>query len=252
MPSFDVVSEVNVQEVDNAVNQAQKEIQARYDFKGTKFDLSFDTKSTEIKLNADADSRLDAMLDILNSKLIKRGIELGAIDIGKREAAGGMMMRQTLKVKQGLEQDKAKQIIKVIKDSKLKVEAQIQDKQVRVSGKKIDDLQEVVVIGSQIKGRITEAVPVTLITEADLQSIGAVSGDDLFRSIPQFADTNFNTSNSAQTTNAARGDVGSADLRTLGIGNTLVLINGRRTVNHPTSQALTNTNSVPVLVGALS
>ena len=111
----------------------------------------------------------------------------------------------------------------------------------------VDDLQEVVVIGSQIKGRITEAVPVTLITEADLQSIGAVSGDDLFRSIPQFADTNFNTSNSAQTTNAARGDVGSADLRTLGIGNTLVLINGRRTVNHPTSQALTNTNSVPVL-----
>ena len=111
----------------------------------------------------------------------------------------------------------------------------------------VDDLQEVVVIGSQIKGRITEAVPVTLITEADLQSIGAVSGDDLFRSIPQFADTNFNTSNSAQTTNAARGDVGSADLRTLGIGNTLVLINGRRTVNHQTSQALTNTNSVPVL-----
>lgn len=112
---------------------------------------------------------------------------------------------------------------------------------------KVDELQEVVVVGSQIKGRITEAVPVTLITESDLQSIGAVSGDDLFRSIPQFADTNFNTSNSAQTTNAARGDVGSADLRTLGIGNTLVLINGRRTVNHPTSQALTNTNSVPVL-----
>jgi iron complex outermembrane receptor protein len=111
----------------------------------------------------------------------------------------------------------------------------------------VDDLQEVVVVGSQIKGRITEAVPVTLITEDDLQSIGAVSGDDLFRSVPQFADTNFNTSNSAQTTNAARGDVGSADLRTLGIGNTLVLINGRRTVNHPTSQALTNTNSVPVL-----
>lgn len=111
----------------------------------------------------------------------------------------------------------------------------------------IDDLQEVVVVGSQIKGRITAAVPVTLLTETDLQAIGAVSGDEIFRSMPQFADTNFNPSNSAQTTNAARGDVGSADLRTLGIGNTLVLINGRRTVNHPTSQALTNTNSVPVL-----
>lgn len=111
----------------------------------------------------------------------------------------------------------------------------------------VDDLQEVVVVGSQIKGKITAAVPVALITESDLEAIGAVSGDEIFRSIPQFADTNFNPSNSAQTTNAARGDVGSADLRTLGIGNTLVLINGRRTVNHPTSQALTNTNSVPVL-----
>lgn len=151
MPSFDIVSEVNVQEVDNAVNQAQKEIQARYDFKGTKFDISFDPKTTEIKLNADAESRLESMLDILNSKLIKRGIELGSVDVGKREAAGGMMMKQTLKIKQGLEQDKAKQIIKTIKDSKLKVEAQIQDKQVRVSGKKIDDLQEVIAL---LKGQV--------------------------------------------------------------------------------------------------
>lgn len=146
MPSFDIVSEVNVQEVDNAVNQAQKEIQGRYDFKGTKFDLNFDRAACEIKLNADAESRLESMLDILNSKLLKRGIELGAIELGKREAAGGMMMKQSLKVKQGLEQDKAKQIIKTIKDSKLKVEAQIQDKQVRVTGKKIDDLQEVIAL----------------------------------------------------------------------------------------------------------
>ncbi|MEN9809189.1 MAG: hypothetical protein RLZZ488_756 [Pseudomonadota bacterium] len=154
MPSFDVVSEVNVQEVDNAVNQAQKEIQARYDFKGTKFDLSFDSKSTEIKLNADAESRLDSMVDILNSKLIKRGIELGAIEIGKKEPAGGMMLKQTLKVKQGLEQEKAKQIVKAIKDSKLKVEAQIQDKQVRVTGKKIDDLQEVITLLKAQQGQL--------------------------------------------------------------------------------------------------
>ncbi|MEN9826687.1 MAG: hypothetical protein RI953_2432 [Pseudomonadota bacterium] len=154
MPSFDVVSEVNVQEVDNAVNQAQKEIQGRYDFKGTKFDLNFDPKTTEIKLSADAESRLENMLDIINSKLIKRGIELGAIEIGKREAAGGMMLKQSLKVKQGLEQDKAKQIIKVIKDSKLKVEAQIQDKQVRVTGKKIDDLQEVIALLKSQQGQL--------------------------------------------------------------------------------------------------
>ena len=111
----------------------------------------------------------------------------------------------------------------------------------------IEDLQEVVIVGSQIKGKISAAVPVTLISVDDIQASGAVSGDDLFRSVPQFGDVNFNASNSAQTTNAARGDVGSADLRTLGIGNTLVLINGRRNVTHPTSQALTNTNSVPVL-----
>jgi hypothetical protein len=154
MPSFDVVSEVNVQEVDNAVNQAQKEIQGRYDFKGTKFDLNFDPKTTEIKLSADAESRLENMLDIINSKLIKRGIELGAIEIGKREAAAGMMLKQSLKVKQGLEQDKAKQIIKVIKDSKLKVEAQIQDKQVRVTGKKIDDLQEVIALLKSQQGQL--------------------------------------------------------------------------------------------------
>jgi uncharacterized protein YajQ (UPF0234 family) len=146
MPSFDIVSEVNVQEVDNAVNQAQKEIQSRYDFKGTKFDLSFDKAACEIKLNADAESRLDSMLDIINSKLLKRGIELGAVEVSKREAAGGMMLKQSLKVKQGLEQDKAKLIIKTIKDSKLKVEAQIQEKQVRVTGKKIDDLQEVIAL----------------------------------------------------------------------------------------------------------
>lgn len=146
MPSFDVVSEINVQEVDNAVNQAQKEIQSRYDFKGCKYDLSFDKTSLEIKLSADAESRLESLLDTLNSKLLKRGIELGALEVGKREAAGGMMLKQCIKVKQGLEQEKAKQIIRAIKDSKLKVEAQIQDKQVRVSGKKIDDLQEVIAL----------------------------------------------------------------------------------------------------------
>ena len=84
------------------------------------------------------------MLDILNGKLLKRGIELGAVEVGKREAAGGMTLKQCLKIKQGLEQDKAKLICKTIKDAKLKVDAQIQDKQVRVSGKKIDDLQEVI------------------------------------------------------------------------------------------------------------
>lgn len=144
MPSFDVVSEVNLQEVDNAVNQAQKEISSRYDFKAAKFDLSFDKNKSEVKFSADDESRMDAILDIVNSKLMKRGIELGSVELGKREPAGGMMIRQTLVVKQGLEIEKAKAIVKLIKDSKLKVDAAIQDKQVRVTGKKIDDLQDVI------------------------------------------------------------------------------------------------------------
>lgn len=108
-------------------------------------------------------------------------------------------------------------------------------------------VETVVVVGTQIGGKIADAIPVTVVTTEQLDAIAAVSGDELMRSIPQIGDVNFNANNSAQTTNAARGDVGSVDLRNLGIGNTLVLINGRRTVNHPTSQALVNTGSVPVL-----
>lgn len=146
MPSFDVVSEVNVQEVDNAVNQAQKEIQGRYDFKGTKFELEYDRAKMQVKLVADEESRLQALFDVLTSKLHKRGVELGSLDVGKVEASGGMMRRQTVGIRTGLETDKAKQVVKAIKDSKLKVEAAIQEKQVRVTGKKIDDLQEVIAL----------------------------------------------------------------------------------------------------------
>ena len=146
MPSFDIVSEVDLQEVDNAVNQADKEIATRYDFKGTKFELIYDRAKSEVKLMADADTRLTAMLDILNSKLFKRGIELTSLEIGKQEAAGGMTLRQTVKIKTGLETDKAKAVVKLIKEAKLKVDAAIQDKQVRVTGKKIDDLQEVIAL----------------------------------------------------------------------------------------------------------
>jgi cyclic-di-GMP-binding protein len=144
MPSFDVVSEVNIQEVDNAVNQAQKEIQSRYDFKGTKFSLEFDKTKSEIKLSADEENRLQALFDVLSSKLFKRGVELGSLDVGKVEQAGGLMRKQTVVIRTGLETDKAKQLVRMIKDAKIKVEAAIQDKQVRVTSKKIDDLQEVI------------------------------------------------------------------------------------------------------------
>lgn len=144
MPSFDVVSEVNVQEVDNAVNQAQKEIQSRYDFKGAKFEILFDKAKCEVRLAADDDGKLQALYDVLTSKLFKRGVELGSLDVGKPQQTGGMTRKQTIGIRQGLETEKAKAVVKLIKDAKLKVDAAIQDKQVRVTGKKIDDLQEVI------------------------------------------------------------------------------------------------------------
>lgn len=146
MPSFDLVSEVSPQEVDNAVNQAQRELDNRYDFKGKKFSVTLDKQKMEVKLEAESENHVISMFDILSSKFLKRGIDLGALEAGKIEPIGGMMQRQTVKVKQGLESDVAKKINKVIKDAKLKVDTQIQDKQIRVSGKKIDDLQEVIAL----------------------------------------------------------------------------------------------------------
>jgi len=146
MPSFDIVSEVSVQEVDNAVNQAQKELASRYDFKGKKYELILDKQKVEMKLTADSESHVMAMADIINSKLLKRGIDLVSLDVDKIKPIGGMLMSQSIRIKQGLEKDVAKKITKAIKDSKLKVDAQIQDKQIRVTGKKIDDLQSVIAL----------------------------------------------------------------------------------------------------------
>lgn len=154
MPSFDLVSEVSAQEVDNAVNQAQKELDSRYDFKGKKFSVTLDKVKLEVKLEADSENHVISMFDILSSKFLKRGIDLGALDASKIEPIGGMMLRQVVKVKQGLESDVAKKINKVIKDSKLKVDTQIQDKQIRVSGKKIDDLQEVIALMKAKQGEL--------------------------------------------------------------------------------------------------
>ncbi len=153
MPSFDIVSEVSIQEIDNAVNQAQKELASRYDFKGKKYELVLDKQKVEMKLTADSESHVAAMADIINSKLLKRGIDLISLDIDKIKPVGGMMLSQCIRVKQGLETDVAKKITKTIKDSKIKVDTQIQDKQIRVTGKKIDDLQNVI---SLLKGKQQE------------------------------------------------------------------------------------------------
>jgi len=142
MPSFDIVSKVDMQEVDNAVNQTVKEITQRYDFKGSKSQVDLEKES--IKILANDDFRLKAIIDILQSKCIRRGISLKALQYGKEEAASGGMVRQIITIQQGISKEKGKEINAIIKETKLKVQGQIQEDQVRVSGKNIDDLQEVI------------------------------------------------------------------------------------------------------------
>jgi hypothetical protein len=143
MPSFDVVSKVEIQEVDNAVNQTVKEMEQRYDFKDSKSELKWDKKA-EILITADDDYKLKAVIDILQNKFAKRKLSLKTLDYGKVEEASGGFKRQKITIKQGISKEKAKDIVKMIKDTGLKVQAQIQDDIVRVTGKKIDDLQAVI------------------------------------------------------------------------------------------------------------
>lgn len=142
MPSFDIVSEINLQEVDNAINQARKEVEGRYDFKGSHSEIQWDKK--EIVLLAEDDYKVEAMGGILQTKLHRRGIDIKALKFDKPEAAGGKMLRQKITLVQGLEKEVAKDIVKLIKDSKLKVQPQIMDDKVRVTGKSIDELQETI------------------------------------------------------------------------------------------------------------
>lgn len=142
MPSFDIVSKVEMQEVDNAVNQTVKEIAQRYDFKKSKSEVTLEKES--IKILADDDFRLKSIIDILQSKFLKRGISVKALQYGTAETASGGMVRQIITVQQGISKEKGKEVIAAIKETKLKVQAQIQDDQVRVTGKNIDDLQEII------------------------------------------------------------------------------------------------------------
>jgi len=145
MPSFDIVSKVDPQEVDNAVNQAIKEISQRFDFKGSKSEIKWEKKE-EITVIGDSDNRLKTVIDLLQGKFVKRGISLKSLEYGKVEDASGGLKRQVIKIIQGIQKEKAKEIAEVIKKSGLKVQAQIIDDQVRVTGKKIDDLQETIQI----------------------------------------------------------------------------------------------------------
>ncbi len=142
MPSFDIVSKVDMQEVDNAINQVRKEIDQRYDFKGTHNEIDLEKDSIAV-LAAD-DYKLQAVTDILKGKLVRRNVSAKCLDFGKAEPASGGAVRQRVAIVQGISKEKGKEIIKLIKESKLKVQPQIMDDQVRVSAKKIDDLQEVI------------------------------------------------------------------------------------------------------------
>lgn len=143
MPSFDIVSEFDKHEASNAVDQANREIQTRFDFKGV--DASFELNGEVVSLQADVDFQLKQMLDVLRNKLIARGIDARCMD-EQDPMLSGVKARQDVKLKQGLEQADSKAIIKQIKDSKLKVQTQIQGDKVRVTGKKRDDLQQVIAL----------------------------------------------------------------------------------------------------------
>ena len=145
--SFDVVSEVDMQEVDNAVNQTVKEINQRFDFRGSKAAISLE--EDKIKVIADDDYKLTSVIDILRTKAVKRGISLKNLDYGKVEAASHGTVRQLITIKKGISKDKGKEIVAAIKDSKLKLQAQIMDDQVRISGKDKDELQKAIALFRQ-------------------------------------------------------------------------------------------------------
>ena len=142
MPSFDIVSELDMQEIDNAFNQANKEIETRFDFRGSKSKIELDRAEKRITIVADDEFKLRSIHQILEQKMARRNIDIRCIDYGKEEQASGSLIRQQMNLKSGIAKEDAKKITALIKDSKLKVQAQIQDEQVRVTGKKIDDLQE--------------------------------------------------------------------------------------------------------------
>ncbi|SHJ51630.1 hypothetical protein SAMN02745165_02563 [Malonomonas rubra DSM 5091] len=148
MPSFDIVSKVDLQEVDNAINQATKEIGQRYDFKGTTNELTLENETLTI-LAAD-DYKLQAIKDIIIAKLVRRKVSPKCFDYGKEEPASHGAVRVKASIQQGISKEKGKEIVKLIKNTKLKVQAQIMDDQVRVTGKKIDDLQAVM---QELKGK---------------------------------------------------------------------------------------------------
>jgi len=149
MPSFDIVSSFNMQEVDNAVNMVLRDIANRYDFRGSSTSITLDKGEKNITILADNTMQLAAVVDMLKSRAISRKISIKVFEFHDEESAAGTSIRQKVSLREGIDRDRAKSINKMIKDKKLKVQSQIQGEQLRVTGKKIDDLQSVI---SMLKG----------------------------------------------------------------------------------------------------
>jgi uncharacterized protein YajQ (UPF0234 family) len=144
MPSFDIVSKVDLQTLDNAVNTASKEIKNRFDFKGNHVVIDLNKKEFKISLEADSEMKLDQIIDVLISKSMKQGLAAEIYDLSKEPFQSGKIVKKEVPVRNGISQEDAKKMVKLIKDAKFKVQASIMDDMVRVSGKKIDDLQAVI------------------------------------------------------------------------------------------------------------
>ncbi|MCE5254272.1 MAG: YajQ family cyclic di-GMP-binding protein [Actinomycetia bacterium] len=144
MPSFDVVSRVDMQEMDNAVNQVKKEIATRFDFRGSKTRIDLDRKEAKIQVLTEDDMKVRAIKDMLIAKVVRRSIEAKALTFGPQERAAGDMIRQVITVTNGIDVETARKVVRLVKDTKLKVQAAIQGDEVRISGRQRDDLQEAI------------------------------------------------------------------------------------------------------------
>ncbi len=144
MPSFDIASEVDLQTLDNAVNTVKKEIANRFDFRGSPVEIDLDKKNYKITLEVDSDMKMKQVIDVLISRAIKQGIDGSAFDFSKDAYPSGKVVKKEVPVRNGLKQEDAKKIVKMIKDEGFKVQAAIMDDIIRVTGKKLDDLQEVI------------------------------------------------------------------------------------------------------------
>lgn len=146
MPSFDILSKVDVQTLDNAINTAKRELDTRYDLRGSNSTIDFDKKALTIKLGTEDHLKLDSIVDILLERSTKQKVDVRAYDLSEEPTPSGKLLYRTIKIKSGIERETAKKIVKAIKESGLKVQPQIMDDLIRVNGKKLDDLQAVMAL----------------------------------------------------------------------------------------------------------